>query len=389
MFDGKDKSGIEFVSNMFSSIRKFISRNGRKFAIGGAIVGGLVFILKYNQYKLNEWRRQEVQQVLQRTRRNQHFESTERSCAQTIMNLAGSIKSSVLKLLDSDTVINNLKNDSCDKITAWNHLKILSVSKSVAIIYANIMFVFTLKIQLNLISANMFKNSQKTEEILEFNETVQEKYLTLCSHFMEEGIHTLTIYIKQKVEEVVNSISLTDKLSIRDLELLHWSIMSSIIADETNNPIKNLTKYMLLTTVDDDSSESLNKIMTVTVDLLESDEAQSLMQSSVRSGFVLLIDRISKFFTQKFDNSGVAHSSGSNVKTILNGDVNTINCSQVEPYFNLHEIKIPMAKLIPILNGQVQNLPSSHDIHSNWLQILISDEKLQTFSANIYEAFSF
>ncbi|KAK0093419.1 hypothetical protein PV326_013570 [Microctonus aethiopoides] len=374
---------------MFSSIRKFISRNSRKFAIGGAIVGGLVFMLKYNQYKLNEWRRQEVQQVLQRTRRNQHFESTERSCAQTIMNLAGSIKSSVLKLLDSDTVINNLKNDSCDKITAWNHLKILSVSKSVAIIYANVMFVFTLKIQLNLISANMFKNSQKTEEILEFNETVQEKYLTLCSHFMEKGIHTLTLYIKQKVEEVVNSISLTDKLSIRDLELLHWSIMSSIIADETNNPIKNLTKYMLLTTVDDDSSEPLNKIMTVTVDLLESDEAQSLMQSSVRSGFVLLIDRISKFFTQKFDNSGVAHSSDSNVKNILNGDVNTNNCSQVEPYFNLHEIKIPMAKLIPILNGQVQNLPSSHDIHSNWLQILISDEKLQTFSANIYEAFSF
>lgn len=366
---------------MFSTIWTFFQRNRRKFFISGIVVGGLVVFSKYSRYKLNEWRKQEVTEMLQRSRRNQHFESTERSCNQTIVNLSGSIKTSVLKLLDSESVISNLKNGCCDKISGWNKLKVYSISKPAIIIYANTMLVVTLRIQLNLIGAYMFKYSQKPSEIAtDLNETIQEKYLTLCSHFMDNGIAKLTTLIEQNVEDIIGSVSLTDKLSLKDIEQLYWAIMSSIIANKANDPAKNLTKYMLSEAENTETNSSLKKIINITLDLLESDEVQSLMQSSIRSGFVLLMDRVSEYFVE---------SKGNGVCTTTNKKMCEENYSNADGFLDFHKVTIPMAKIIPILNGQVPDIISTNDMHADWLQNLICDEKLKTFGANIYEAFSF
>lgn len=49
------------------------------------------------------------------------------------------------------------------------------------------------------------------------------------------------------------------------------------------------------------------------------------------------------------------------------------------------DVKIHLAKLIPIING----LSSKHSLPDLFIQQLITNDKLKTLGANVYEAFSY
>ncbi len=53
---------------------------------------------------------------------------------------------------------------------------------------------------------------------------------------------------------------------------------------------------------------------------------------------------------------------------------------------HLESLGIPLAKLIPILNAQMNQIFKAGQ--NGYLENLISNETLNTFSANIYESFS-
>ncbi|XP_011304781.1 peroxisomal biogenesis factor 3 [Fopius arisanus] len=360
---------------MFSSLGRFLRNHRRTLVVSGVIMGGAVVLWRCSRQKLLEWKQNEVQKLLQGSRRSQHFESTERSCNQTIMNLAVCVRNSVTKSLDTEKVVNDLREGSADKIAAWNKLKVFSIARSATIIYANTMLVATLRVQLSLMGAYMFKNYQKTLDSGSLSEQLQQKYLTLCSYFIDEGIQRLSGFIERHVEHTVSSIKLTDKLSIRDLEQIYLAIISTVILDEENDPVKKLTSYMLPSKVEREDDPLLKKIINETLDLLESQELQNLVQANVRTGFVALIDKISEYFIEiPFEKNGISSLKDLEKK---NG------------FLDINKITMPMAKIIPIINGQVPDAPTQNDISADWLQKLIMNEMFKSFGANIYEAFSF
>ena len=362
------------------------------------MVGGFVVVTKYSQRKIREWQEQEVRELLQRTRRNQHFESTERLCNQTILSLSDCLRNSVTKALDTEAVVNRLRTGCKDKIATWNELKTLAISRSAVIIYSDTMLVTTLRVQLNLMGGHMFKNSLNQQNGVILDDAVQQEYLTLCSYFIKEGIQKLSKFVMEKVEEITATISLKDNLTLRDLEQIYWSIMSSVTADTERDPVKNITSYMLPPPPYDREIHKNNPILTQmideTLDLLESEEVQSLVQSTIRSGFVTLIDHVSEYF---IDSSRIL-SNGPKVPVTANkidgqstsnmDDKHVDTCFQ-NGYMNLNKITMPMAKIIPIIRGQVHDVPKPGDIASDWLQSNIVNDKLKTLGANIYEAFSF
>ncbi|XP_063994442.1 peroxisomal biogenesis factor 3 [Diachasmimorpha longicaudata] len=359
---------------MFSTLRRFLNNHRRKFIVSGIIVGSAVVLWRCSKQKLLEWKQKEVQELLQRSRRSQHFESTERSCNQTIINLAVCVRNSVTKVLDTEKVVNELRQGSADKVTAWNKLKVFSIARSATIIYANTMVVAILRVQMNLMGAYMFRNSQKTLDTGNFSEQLQQKYLSLGSYFIDEGIQRLSSFIEKKVEETVSSIKLTDQLSIRDLEQIYLAIMSTVLADDCN-PVKKLTNYMLPPKVEEENDPLLKKIIIATLDLLETEELQGLIQSNIRTGFVALVDKISEYFIE--------------IPLKKNGMQSLKEVEKKNGFSDINKITMPMAKIIPIINGQVPDAPTPNDIPSEWLQRLIMDEMLKSFGANIYEAFSF
>ncbi|XP_020281332.1 peroxisomal biogenesis factor 3 [Pseudomyrmex gracilis] len=391
---------------MFSRIRGFLSRHRRKFIVGSIVIGGIVFLTRYTQRKLREYQENEIKILMETTKKRQYFESTERTCNQTILSLAATLRNSIIKETDTEAIISQLKDGSADKIASWNQLKVLAVTRSAVIIYSYTMLVTFLRIQLNLISGYMYKSVQSSTET-DIQSEVQAKYLEHSSYFIYESVKELTDFIKSKVDEVIASWSLLKQLTWRDLEQMYWAIISSISADSARNPVKKLTRYMLhdtneslsLSRVPAESSVYANLIIQ-TIDISESEEVQDLMQKCIRSGFVLFVDHLATYFDgalkanvrctqQDAMLSSVSVSSGeTGIESLASTSSNKPTANGLIEFVDTSKTTMALAKIIPILNGQIPDNPLVKDLAADWLQRLVLNDDLKTLGANIYEAVS-
>ncbi|XP_076236006.1 peroxisomal biogenesis factor 3 [Calliopsis andreniformis] len=378
---------------MLSRIRGFVSRHRRKFIFGSIVLGSVIFI-RYTQRKLREWQEKEIKEMLEKAKRRQYFECTEKTCSQMIMSVASTLRDAVIKVLDTESIVDKLRNGCTDKVACWNELKVLAITRSAVIIYSYAMLATLIRIQFNIMGGHIYKDLQNfngtpTENVM------QTKYMSLSSHFMRDGITKLSSLIKDKVAEITASISLKDELTLRDLEEIYWAITSSISADSSRDPVKNLAEYMLQPNYDEQQGSVVLKLINETLDLLESEEVQNLTQSNIRSGFSLLVDHISAFFTgpPTMENgkspNGISVPGTSNQNHMSWREKNNSEMNHINSFVNINKVSMPMAKIIPIINGQVPDKPLPKDFQTDLLQRLITNNELKTLGANIYEAFSF
>ncbi|CAL1683902.1 unnamed protein product [Lasius platythorax] len=379
---------------MFSSIWGFLKRHKRKFVAGSIIVSSVIFLTRYTQRKLREWQDTEIRMLMEKTKKRQHYESIEKTCNQTILSLASTLRNSVIKENDTETIINQLRDGSANKIASWNQLKILAITRPAVIIYSYTMLATFLRIQLSLISGHMYKDAQNVDNGIIGNE-VQAKYMALSSYFIYESIKILSNLIQSKVVMVTQSLSLTKQLTLRDLEQIYWALTSCISADSSTDPVKNLTYYMLQQENTENNDTSIyTKLINQMLDVSESGEVQDLMQKNVRSGFVLLMDHISVYFNDSSKNDNehdvrdTSHSEESNVKNSTSTYLQEATNNGSSEFVNINKTTMALAKIIPIVNGQVPDNPTPNDIAADWLQHLILNNELKILGANIYEAFS-
>ncbi|XP_024890090.1 peroxisomal biogenesis factor 3 [Temnothorax curvispinosus] len=376
---------------MFSSIRGFLSRHRRKFIFGSVIISSVIFLTRYTQRKLQEWQENEIRMLMERTRKRQYYESTERTCNQMISSLAVTLRNSVVKEIDTEIIINQLRDGSADKLTSWSQLKVLAITRSAVIIYSYTMLVTFLRIQLNLISGHMYKGVQNVDNGTIGSE-VQARYMALSSYFLYEGIKNLSSFIKSKVGEVTASLSLTQQLTLRDLEQIYWAVTSSVSADSSRDPVKNFTYYTLQHDIENSDTSTYSKLRDQMLDVSESEEVQDLMQKNIRSGFVLLMDHIAAYFTEYLHPSktvGVnktsllGESSAENPTLMREGAANDLN-----GFVDVNKTTMALAKIIPIINGQIPDNPTPNDLAADWLQRLMLNSDFKTLGANLYEAVS-
>lgn len=380
--------------SMFTRIQAFLYRHRRKFIISGILIGSAVLASRYARKKLREWQERETKEFLERTRRQHHFESTERTCNQTILSLIPTIREAVIKILDTDDLVIRLRSDPPDKLLLWEELKIKAFTRASVLVYAGAMLVVALRIQLNLIGGYMYQDStSETDEgarAPHISSTLQHSYLSLCHHFVNEGIHELCTLVEEKVRLIVEGTSLKQKLNIQDTEQLFWAIQAAVTGD-LHDPIKCLARYILPpdhpATADCDT---LQKMVSETMDLLESDEVISLTSSCVSQGFSLMVDRISDYYGPTANKAALnvnAGPSGLQNKTqIPNSGLGHSN--GLATFIHPNNVAMPMAKLIPIVNGLVQHQTGHGGGPDMWIQQLILNDKLKLLGANVYEAFS-
>lgn len=104
-----------------------------------------------------------------------------------------------------------------------------------------------------------------------------------------------------------------------------------------------------------------------TADLLDSDEVKSIATHCLNRGFMLLSDQVSEYYVPNGNKITEIPSSSS-------GDT----------FVHPSKLDIPLAKLIPVLNG----LFSKQSLPNLLVQQLVTNEKLKTLGANVYECFS-
>ncbi|RZF42767.1 hypothetical protein LSTR_LSTR013356 [Laodelphax striatellus] len=382
---------------MFSGLKRFICRHRRKIVIGGLVVGGIYAGSRFAVRKLVEWQEQEMKEFLERTRRQQHFEKNERTCNQTILSLASSLYNKIEELFDTKTILSNLRSGTAeDKVALWEELKIIAFARLATLVYAGAMIVIMLRTQLNIIGGYLYCeslniNGCRDSPVIISNE-LQEQYLSSCQHFLTSGIEELSSLIEKKVRLVLENESLKKPLSLPDIERYFWAIQSSISSD-VKNPIKNLSTFLLASSSTGQPTDivpynepMLRKLWEETIELLSTSEVRSLGTSCVSRGFSQVMDRISEFVIPPHEsisdsqNTEVVPSTSAACQKLLS----SVTQSKVPngTVVSINKATIPMAKLIPIINGM-----SGSSACDQWMQDFINMRNLKVFGANIYEAF--
>lgn len=181
---------------IFSKIKDFMYRHRNKLAVGGIILTGSVFLTRYAQRRLREWQEKEAMEFLERTRKHQHFESTERTCNQTVINLMSALNESLTKTVNTERTIEELRSNPENKVQLWEQLKIKVFTRASCLIYLTVMLVVTLRIQLNIIGGYLFKDptSVPTE--------MQQRYLTLTQNLFNDGLIRICRLVESEVSVV-------------------------------------------------------------------------------------------------------------------------------------------------------------------------------------------
>ncbi|XP_062562130.1 peroxisomal biogenesis factor 3 [Armigeres subalbatus] len=374
---------------MLAAIKDFFYRHRRKFITTGVLLGSGIFLIKIVQYKLREFQERQAKEIAEKFKRMQHFESTERTCNQTIVGLSPTVSDKALKDLSTSEVLEKLRSNPDNKLELWDELKILAFSRIVALVYAASMLAVTLKAQINLLGGYLYKDTVGQDD-KQITLDIQTMYLSTIQYFMGDGLDRLMEVIRRNVTEVMQRYSLKQQLSLADAETLFWSIQMALNNDE-QSPTKNIAKYTLPQEVN--RNDVLGQMHDETLDVLESAELIDVCLSNVTNGFSLIVDKLAEYYAEAEPSQTIPSTS----KSALN----------VDSLSNINNIKISLAKLIPIVNGLTSKALGSlvgggpsgasnglnglevrrNDMMSSLVARFMQSEKLKTLGVNVYETF--
>lgn len=397
---------------MFSGMRNFLSRHRRKFVVTGVLMAGGVFAVRYAHRKLLDYQEAKTREFFEQKRRTQHFSTTERTCNQAITGLAPDLIEQINKVLDTDTILDEIKQNPERKIELWNELKVLAFSRLTALVYASSMLVIVLRIQFNILGGYLYKDTASGDE--KVNADIQKHYVALIQYFLRDGIDAMCALIKRKVRQVLSGYDLSQKLTLAETEQIFWSIQMAVNSDG-EDPSSRMAKYVFPTDVSEYTAHELFTTMfSETIDMLESDDVSALNSNNVSRGFSIVVDHIADFYmkpengmqpngvTNVDNNNGDAASiHPTTSKAALNGIAPSRLCNghgddddgraTITELPNINSITIPLPKLIPFVNGlakqQFNSTAKPPGLSTSLLTLFLISDKVKILGANVYEAF--
>ncbi|KAI4786717.1 peroxisomal biogenesis factor 3 [Gymnodraco acuticeps] len=354
---------------MFSSVWNFVKRHKRKFIFTGALVGGVYFLGKYAQKKLSDMQEKEASDYISQARRQFHFESNQRTCNMTVLSMLPPLKEAITNQLNSESLTALLKEKPANKLEIWEDLKILSFTRTIVGVYSTCMLVVLLRVQLNIIGGYLYLDNSvgKSSPSPMAPPEVQQQYLSSIHHLLGDGLTELITVVKKAVQNALESVPLKQSLSLMEVEQqLSW-IRAEVEAGE-----RNMSWFLLAddqnALADQACGLTENDVVTIrllneTRDMFDSPDFSTVLNSSFNRGFSRLLDNLAEFFRPPPGDSAPFAAPDS-----------------------LSAVSLPLAKIIPIINGQINSICS--ETPSHFVQDLLMNDQVKQFAANVYETFS-
>ncbi|XP_078085517.1 peroxisomal biogenesis factor 3 [Mustelus asterias] len=366
---------------MLRSLWSFIKRHKRKFLFTGAFLGGVYLLGKYAQKKIRDLQEQEAAEYIAQARRQYHFESNQRTCNMTVLSMLPTLREAIMQQLNSESLTGLLKNRPANKLEIWEDLRIISFSRSIVAVYSTCMLVVLLRVQLNIIGGYIYLDNAAVSK----NGTaplappeVQQQYLSSIQHLLGDGLIELITVVKKAVQSVIGSVSLKQCVSLQELERYLGEIRQLVEhrgqsdEPETGTTGSPLCWYLIPNEESTLASQACGltekdvttlKLLNETRDMLESPDFNTVLNSCLNRGFSRLLDNMAEFFKP------------TEQELTQNGKINSLS-----------NIRLPLAKIIPIINGQIHSTCS--ETPSHFVQDLLLMDQVKDFAANVYEAFS-
>ncbi|XP_059897393.1 peroxisomal biogenesis factor 3 [Gadus macrocephalus] len=363
---------------MFSSVWNFVKRHKRKFIFTGALVGGAYFLGRYAQKKMRDIGEREAGEYISQARRQFHFESNQRTCNMTVLSMLPTLREAIIHQLNSESLTALLKTKPANRLEIWEDLKIISFTRSIAAVYSTCMLVVLLRVKLNIIGGYLYLDNSAGGAAASSMAPpdVQQQYLSSIQHLLGDGLTELITAVKRAVQETFGDVSLKHSLSLSELEQQVSWVRAQVEGGSSTDPgapsRRPLTWYMMAdeesTLADQACGLTENDVLTVkllneTRDMLESPDFNTVLTTVLNRGFSRLLDNLSEFFRPPPGDSAPISAADS-----------------------LAEVSLPLAKIIPIINGQINTICS--ETPSYFVQDLLMIEQVKDFAANIYESFS-
>uniref|UniRef100_A0A0V0G8T8 Peroxisomal biogenesis factor 3 n=1 Tax=Triatoma dimidiata TaxID=72491 RepID=A0A0V0G8T8_TRIDM len=366
---------------MWSGMKTFVYRHKKKFLVGGIVISGAILASKYTQRKLIEWQEQEAKEFLMKTRKDQHFRSTERTCNQTICSLAETLRDTIAKITNTDDLLIKIRNGEGNKVLLWEDLKVQVFAQLSSLLYSGLMLVIVLRIQLNVIGGFMFKEKMDSQTYDIFSSTFQEHYLSLCHYFLNKGVKDICTLMEKHTRFVLENISLKQKLSLQDIEHIFWAIRSSLNNDPFD-PLRNLPKYLLPPLFSNSiykgvESEKMKLIVDETFDILDSEEVKSIADSCIKRAYSNVVDKIaSTYYSVPSMNLNATYFGKS-------------SSPEDNDFKNITKISIPLARIVPVIHGLYKEPPEENEEFTPWIHQFLIMDNINMLGANLYDAFSY
>lgn len=352
----------------------FLKRHKKKFLFTGVLIGGGYLLSKYAHRKLQEMQDREATEYITQARRQYHFESNQRTCNMTVLSMLPSLKEAIIIRLDSESLTSLLKTKPANKFEIWEDLKIISFARSVVAIYSTCMLVVLLRVQLNIIGGYLYLDNSvsKTGTVPFAPPEVQQQYLSSIQHLLGDGLNELMTVVKKAVQDVLGGMSLKQHLSLQELDQHLDSIRRRVEEGSGAPSHKPLSWYLMpdeentleaqvcCSTGNDDMTL---KLLNETRDMLETPDFSMVLNICLSRGFSRFLDNMAEFFHPPQGGPTSLEASGS-----------------------LSVERLPLAKIIPIVNGQIHSICS--EIPSHFVQDLLLIDQVKKFAANVYETFS-
>ncbi|XP_068672012.1 peroxisomal biogenesis factor 3-like [Montipora foliosa] len=379
---------------MWESIKAFLRRHRRKFFITGAVIGGVYLVGRYARWRLAEWQREQEMEYVEQARKQHHFESNLRTCTVTFFSLVPSLREALMEKLNCESITARLREKPANKLELWEELKILSFTRTLTSVYSSCMLFVFLRVQLNIVGGYLYldslmltrENSSGTQ--VHIAESLQKRYLALVRYLLGDGLDFLVGEIRRSVEDILGEASLKERFSHAQLTRLVNHIRQAIEHSNYSIPIKKSTlgasdgtvrnghnrkvlqKFMIPQNIesycgssDEEEDDNFRNLVGETLDILDSHDCQTVLKMCLDSGFSNIMSNMIPFF-----------QSG-------DLDLGAVGGDQREPSLDL-----PLAKIIPVVNGQVNHILCDSD--NSYFQDLFKVGCARDFAANVYEAFS-
>ncbi|CAB3376380.1 Hypothetical predicted protein [Cloeon dipterum] len=322
---------------MFRRVRSFVSRHPKKLAAVAVVAAGVV-AWRYAKRRLIEWQEKESERLIESARRQAHFEATMRTADAAIEALGVSVAQRICQCLDTEDVIAQLDANRDKKgpewREAWTQLKILVVSRAVALVYCESILTVLMRVHLAAVAGHTAQGA-----------AIEEAHLAPCQNFASAGV---TLICKAVLAAVKNSddvaaLSLGQKVSLEKLEQVLWSVQT-LLAEE--DPLQDLPSLAVSGPVTLETAE-VAALQTEAAEILRSSEVWTVSSSCVSRGLAFTVDQVASAYVGQ-------------------------------------QASVPLAKVVPVL----KKLPQRPNGHVTFLSVLLADEKLKSLAANVYEAFA-
>uniref|UniRef100_A0A1B6J9X2 Peroxisomal biogenesis factor 3 n=1 Tax=Homalodisca liturata TaxID=320908 RepID=A0A1B6J9X2_9HEMI len=358
---------------MISYFKEVVKRHKKKIIFIGIVVGGAVLGSRYAQRRLIEWQEKETKEFLERTRKQHYFESTEKTCNQTIIFLSSTLREKISNCVNCDEILNKLRQGASNKVELWEELKVLVFTKVSLLIYCGTLLVIALRIQLNIIGGHIYVKTLVQGSDNKISSELQEEYLSQSNYFLNSGVENLYPLVREKVSLTLKDVTLKQNLTLQHVENIFWAIQSAI-NDDPRNPIKVMSQLFYGSDFEEQDI-FIKDMISDTIDLLQSSEVMDLASSCISRGFSYVIDRLSEFFLPEENNiiSEFPTTSDKSTSTVRFAHPNSLSK--------------PFAKIIPLING-FGNPRATSELPEQWISPFIYMDRVKMLGANVYESYS-